>query len=140
MRIFHTTIKWVLPKKIIPCHKTLFPVPIKCFTLWEPHFLGQYFAWDSQANLGFISFTSSCHKESFSDRKDYFQLKENISCIKKIIPCHKTLYPVLINDFLSQEIMVSYLILITNSVNDSQLLSSFEKKKSQSKKYFSCDK
>ena len=89
---------------------------IKYFASWEPHLLGQCFAWDSMmrdswASSGLISFTSSCHKKSFSARKDYCQQKEKISCNnkwslasrnyflpqniiycpKKFISCHKPL-------------------------------------------------
>ena len=50
---------------------------------------------DSRACWGFISFTSSCHKKSFSARKDNIQQKKNIFLHNKyilvtgIFSCHK---------------------------------------------------
>ena len=58
----------------------------------------------------------------------------------EIVSCQKTLFHVPRNYFLSQEIIVSCLKLITNSVNDCQWLSSFEKKISANKKHTPCDK
>ena len=73
---------------------------IKYFVLWEPPLLGQYFLFEIAgftATWGLESFASSCHKKSFSVRKDYFQPKEK-SHLKKLFPATK-------HYFLSQRII-----------------------------------
>ena len=102
----------------------------KIFALWEPHLLGQY-----SVIYGFTkSFTSLCHKKSFSAREDYFQPKENISCNNKLSPnsrnimsCHKKL--------LFPFFDIDYLFCKWFPVD----LFPWEEKKSYTRKYFFCD-
>ena len=47
---------------------------------------------DSQVSWGFISFISSCNKESYSGRKDYFQPMEKISCNNKLSPASRNYF------------------------------------------------